>query len=339
MSISDAIALASSGENVPKEILEGAFHSIMRGEANDVEIAGLLIALRTKGETPNEIMAAARACLANADTSKVHDKNAIDTCGTGGDGASTFNISTISAFVASGAGATVVKHGNTAASSLSGSYDVLTKLGVKADLPIPVAANIAQEIGIGFFFARRAHPAMRYMASVRKSLKVRTIMNCLGPILNPVRVKRQLLGVYDQKLVSPIAEVLRGLGSERVLVVHGSDGLDELTTTGKSFAVFWDGERMTEYNVDPLKYGFRLSQSKELRGGEPKKNAQIGIAVLSGALGAPRDIVLLNSGAALWVAGLVNNLGEGVEAATESIDSGAAKGKLEKLIRRSQSEA
>ncbi len=339
MSLFEAIDLASSGIEVPSKILESAFHSIMQGEASDAEVAGLLVALRTKGETSSEIMAAARACLENADLNQLPDERAIDTCGTGGDGAATFNISTISALVAAGAGATVVKHGNKAASSRSGSYDVLEALGVKVDLPVSFAAEIARNIGIGFFFARRAHPAMRYMANARQKLKIRTIMNCLGPILNPVRVKRQLLGVYDQALVMPIAQVLRGLGSERVMVVHGSDGLDELTTTGTSFAVFWDGVEMVDYTIDPEQYGIKLARPEDLRGGDPAMNAKIGTSILSGELGAPRDIVVLNSGAALWVAGLAENFEKGIEAAAKSIDSGAAKKKLEALIRHSQREA
>ncbi len=338
MSLSDAIAAAASRQEVSAEILEAAFGTIMDGQASEAEIAGLLVALRTKGETVSEIIAAARACRARADTAPLPIADAVDTCGTGGDGASTFNISTVAAFVVAGAGVTVVKHGNRAASSRSGSYDVLEAFGVHADLPVARAAAIAGEIGIAFFFARRAHPAMRHMAPIRQQLRIRTIMNCLGPILNPVGVRRQLIGVYDPDLVPAIASALRGLGSERALVVHGSDGLDELTTTGGSTAMLWDGESEREYEIHPEQVGLSVAASADLRGGEPEDNARIGHAILAGESGAPRDIVLLNAAGALWASGRAADLAEGVSMAAKSIDSGAAREKLAALVDRTQRE-
>ena len=336
MSLSEAIAVAASGQEVSADVLEAAFGTIMDGEASEAEIAGLLVALRTKGETVSEIVAAARACRARADTATLPVADAVDTCGTGGDGASTFNISTVAAFVVAGAGVTVAKHGNRAASSRSGSYDVLEAFGVRADLPVARAAEIAAEIGIAFFFARRAHPAMRHMAPIRQQLRIRTIMNCLGPILNPVGVRRQLIGVYDPDLVPAIARALRGLGSERALVVHGSDGLDELTTTGPSKAVLWDGESESEHEIHPGDVGLQVAKSEDLRGGEPEENARIGRAILAGEAGAPRDIVLLNAAGALWAAGRASDLAEGLSLASTSIDSGAAREKLAALVERSQ---
>jgi anthranilate phosphoribosyltransferase len=255
VSVARALERACRGEEVEAAELEAAFGEIMDGKASPVAIAGLLVALRTKGETRNEIVAAARALRARAETAPLGRPDAVDTCGTGGDGSGTFNISTAAAFVVAGAGVPVAKHGNRAASSRAGSADVLEALGVRVDLPVAEASRILDAEGIAFFFARRAHPAMRHVAPVRQELGVRTLMNCLGPLLNPVGVRRQLVGVYDRALVENLAGALGDLGSERALVVHGSDGLDEITTTGVTFAAHFDGEAVRTFEIEPRDFG------------------------------------------------------------------------------------
>ncbi|HZO09605.1 MAG TPA: anthranilate phosphoribosyltransferase, partial [Myxococcota bacterium] len=228
------------GDDVPAAAMEAAFGEIADGKASPVAIAALLVALRAKGESVDEIVGAARALRARAVPAPAVDPRAIDTCGTGGDGAGTFNVSTAAAFVVAGAGVPVAKHGNRAASSRAGSIDVLEALGVCCELSVERSAEILARVGIAPFFARVAHPAMRQLAPVRSELGLRTIANCLGPLLNPVGVRRQVVGVYAAELVVPLAEALGRLGSERALVVHGSDGLDEITTTGASEAALLD---------------------------------------------------------------------------------------------------
>ena len=337
MSVRDAIEFAVRGEEVPAEVLEEAFAAIMDGEASTAQIAGLLAALRTKGETVGEIVAAARALRDRAVSVPCPVRGAIDTCGTGGDGAETFNISTTAAFLVAGAGVPVAKHGNRAASSRSGSADVLEALGVRIDLPVDEAAAVLEEVGIAFFFARLAHPAMRHVAPVREALGIRTLMNCLGPLLNPLGVERQLVGVYADELVEPLAAALGDLGAERALVVHGSDGLDELTTMGPSRVALLEDERLHGFEVEPQAYDLSPPVAGALRGGDACENAKILREVLAGEVGARRDVVLLNAGAAIWVAGLAEDLAEGIALARESLDSGAARERLELLIRASRS--
>lgn len=335
MSLREALEFAVRGEEVAAELLEAAFGEIMDGKASEAAIAGLLIALRTKGETVGEIVATARALRARADTAPLARADAIDTCGTGGDGAGTFNVSTAAAFVVAGAGVPVAKHGNRAASSRSGSADVLEALGVRVDLPIAEAARVLDDVGIAFFFARRAHPAMRFVAPVRQELGVRTLMNCLGPLLNPVGVRRQLVGVYERGLVERLAEALGALGSERALVVHGSDGLDELTTTGPSWAAHWRKGAVETLEIDPQALGIAVAAPEALRGGDAAQNAGILRRVLDGSEGPERDLVLLNAAAALWVADAAADLKEGLVRARESVDSGAARERLAALVRAS----
>jgi anthranilate phosphoribosyltransferase len=331
-----AIALAASRREVPGGELEAAFDEIALGQASPVQIAALLVALRTKGETPREIAAAARALRRHAEMAALADPRTVDTCGTGGDGAETFNISTIAAFVVAGAGVPVAKHGNRAATSRCGSFDVLEALGVQADLPIPVASRILAEVGIAPFFARRAHPAMRFVAPVRAELPHRTLMNAMGPLLSPVGARRQLIGVYARELVETLAEVLRELGSERALVVHGEDGLDEITTTAETHAALLEEGRIRTLRIEPEALGLSRARSEALRGGDAQENARIARAVLDGEPGAPRDIVLANAAAALWVAGAAGDLADGVALARASIASGAAKAKLAALAAATQ---
>jgi anthranilate phosphoribosyltransferase len=332
VSLRAAIDAAIRGVEVPGEVLETAFGEIMDGKASPVEITALLTALRCKGETVDEIVAAAKALRARAVTVPITDVNAIDVCGTGGDGANTFNISTTAAFVVAGAGVKVAKHGNRAASSETGSIDVLESLGVRVDLPVEESARILEKVGIAAFFARRAHPAMRYVAPVRRELKFRTLMNCLGPLLNPMGVRLQLIGVYSSELVEPLAEALGELGAIRALVVHGSDGLDEITTRGRTDVALLDGGTVSSFTIDPAGLGIPSPLPGALRGGTAAENAKIVRSLLDGESGARRDIVSINAGGALWVAGVAENLEEGMELARESIDSGAARERLEMLI-------
>jgi anthranilate phosphoribosyltransferase len=336
VSLREATQLAADRREVPGELLQAAFGEIMDGRASPVAITALLVALRTKGETVGEIVAAARALRSRAETAPLPDPRCIDTCGTGGDGAGTLNVSTIAAFVVAGAGVPVAKHGNRAASGRAGSADVLEALGVEPDLPIAVAARLVGEVGIGFLYARRAHPAMRHVAPIRAELGLRTLMNCLGPLLNPVGARRQLVGVYDAALVEPLAEALGRLGAERALVVHGDDGLDELTTCSTTRTALWDGRRVSTAVLDAAHFGIPRAAPEALRGGDAARNAEIARAVLRGGRGAERDIVLWNAAAALLVAEEVESLGKGLERAARSVDAGAALERLEALARATQ---
>jgi len=332
VSLREAVDAAVAGREVAAPVLEAAFDEIMSGRASEPLIAALLTALHMKGETVSEIVAAARALRARAVTAKAVDPHTVDTCGTGGDGAATFNISTAAAFVGAGAGVPVAKHGNRAASSRAGSADVLEALGVQVDIPVEASARILAEIGVAPFFARRAHPAMREVAPVRSALGFRTLMNCLGPLLNPVGVRYQVVGVYAAALVPTIAEALGALGAARALVVHGSDGLDELTTTGTSDAALFADGAVIRHRIDPADFGIARSAPDDLRGGDAETNAAILRGVLAGEPGPPRDIVLLNAGAALWVAEAAPDLGAGIARARESVDSGAARERLDLLV-------
>ena len=336
MSLDQAIQQASAGENVSADVLETAFRQIMEGEASPVQIAALLIALRTKGETVSEIVSVAKVLRSKADSVAPGLSGIVDTCGTGGDASGTFNISTTAAFVVAGAGVPVAKHGNRAASSRTGSVDVLEHLGVNVDLSVAASASILKQIGIATFFARRAHPAMRHVAPVRGELKVRTIMNCLGPLLNPVGAEFQVLGVYASELLPKLAAALGQLGTKRALLVHGEDGLDEITTCAVTQAVWVDSEGQRALQISPEEVGIRRASLGELQGGDAAKNAEIIRRVLAGDSGPARDIVVLNAAAALWVAGAAATLQAGVELAGQSIDAGAAQARLEALIAASQ---
>ena len=332
MSLHLAMTAAMEGSEVPGPVLEAAFTEIMDGTASAAQMAGLLIALRCKGETIGEIVTAAKALRSRAVMAPSVDPKAIDTCGTGGDGAGTFNISTTAAFVVAGAGVPVAKHGNRAVSSRAGSVDVLEALGVRVDLPVEESARVLAEAGIVTFFAPRAHPAMKVIAPVRRELGVRTLMNCLGPLLNPAGVRLQLVVVYATELVEPLAEALGELGAVRALVVHGSDGLDEITTCGRTDAALLADGAVSSIAIKPASLGIPPPLRGALRGGNAKENADIVHSLLEGESGARRDIVLINAGAAIWVAGAGEDIEEGIELARRSIDSGAARERLELLI-------
>lgn len=338
MSLREAIETAVGGRDVAPAVLEAAFREIITGNAPEAAIAGLLVALRAKGETVGEIVGAARALRAAAVTAPCLDPRTVDTCGTGGDGSNTFNISTTAAFVVAGAGVPVAKHGNRAASSRTGSIDVLEALGVRIDLSVEASARVLAEVGIAPFFARNAHPAMRHVAAVRQALGIRTLMNCMGPLINPLGVRFQVIGVYEEGLVVRLAEALVELGAARALVVHGSDGLDELTTTGPTHAALVHAGRVRALEVDPVDLSIDRAAPEELEGGTAEENAAILRAVLGGEGGARRDIVALNAAAALWVAEAAPDLASGMRLAVESLDSGAAAAKLEALVRATAAE-
>ena len=326
-----AIADLVEGRDLAPARLREAMGEIMDGKASPAAAAGLLIGLRMKGETVDEIVSVAEALRSRATSVTPRDPRTIDTCGTGGSGLDTFNISTTSAFVVAGAGVSVAKHGNRAASSRSGSFDVLEALGISIDLSVEVCGEILDEIGIAPFFARTAHPAFAHVAPVRAALGVRTLLNCLGPLLSPVGARYQIVGVYSRALVEPLAEALRRLGAERALVVHGDDGLDELTTTGTSSAALVAEGRVRVMRIEPESLGLARAEVPDLRGGDAVQNAALTRSILAGEAGPRRDIVLLNAAAALWVVEAVPSLEAGLERAASSIDEGAAAAKLEAL--------
>jgi anthranilate phosphoribosyltransferase len=320
------------GESLTEAEAQAVIGHVMDGDASESQIAGLLIALRMKGESVAEIVGAARAMRTHAIAVAPRRTDLVDTCGTGGDGLRTFNVSTAAGLVAAGAGAGVAKHGNRAVSSASGSADVLEALGVRVDLPAALVAECIDEVGFGFLFAPAHHPAMRHAAPVRRSLGVRTIFNVLGPLTNPVGARRQLVGVFDEALVLPIAETLRALGSERALVVHGSDGLDELSPCNPSTCADVTPDGVTVHTIDPRALGLAPSRTEELAGGDAATNAALLRALLDGELGPRRDAVTLNAGAALVAAGRADDLAAGLALAVAAIDDGRARLTLERLV-------
>jgi len=325
------IAKAATGAPLTAAEAEAAFGIMMSGDATPAQMGGFLMALRVRGETIDEIAGAARAMRARM-TPLSAPPGAIDTVGTGGDAAGTFNVSTASALVVAGAGVPVAKHGNRAFSSRSGSADVLTALGVNLDAHLTLIERAIREAGIGFMMAPRHHGAMRHVAGTRVELGTRTIFNILGPICNPAGVRRQLVGVFSRDWLEPIATTLGKLGSERAWVVHGSDGLDELTLTGPSWVAELADGKVTTFELSPGDVGLPTVSAERLKGGEPEDNARAIVSVLSGEPGPFRDFVLLNAAAALVIGGAANDLKEGVERAAAAIDGGAAHAALDRLV-------
>jgi anthranilate phosphoribosyltransferase len=324
------LAQVAAGRALSESEAEAAFDIIMSGNATPSQMGGLLMALRVRGETVDEITGAARIMRAKALTIDA-PPGTIDTVGTGGDGSGSFNISTASALVVAGSGVPVAKHGNRAFSSRSGAADVLAALGVNIEADMEVVRRCLWEIGMCFLMAPRHHSAMRHVGPTRVELGTRTIFNLLGPMSNPAQVRRQLVGVFAPEWVVPMAEVLGRLGAERAWVVHGS-GLDELTTAGiTNVAEFKDG-KVTSFEVTPEQVGLTRVTLDALKGGEPAHNAALMRDLLGGARGALRDVVLLNSAAALIVAGRAEDLPAGVAMAARSLDSGAARDVLERLV-------
>lgn len=332
--ILDALHKAVAREDLTAEQARAALLEILEGSPAESLLAALLVALRMKGETVEEVVGFARAlrdCAVGVECGP-DPRPLVDTCGTGGDGARTFNISTASAFVAAGAGARVAKHGNRSISSRCGSADVLEELGAQLSLPPPRIAQCVREVGIGFLFAPALHPAMRHVQPVRAQLKVRTIFNLLGPLANPAGAQAQVVGVFDPRLAPLVAEALARLGIERGMVVHGSNGLDEITTTGPTQAVEIHQDRITQRVLHPEDFRVEPTELEKLAGGDRQENAAIVRAVLTGEKGPRRDIVLVNAAAALLTAGLASDLLAAMDLARASIDSGRALEKLTRFI-------
>jgi anthranilate phosphoribosyltransferase len=330
--IKEAIGTLVAGNNLSYEEAYFVMGEIMGGEATPAQVGAFLTALRLKGETADEIAGLASVMRAKATPVKIKGP-AIDIVGTGGDGAATFNVSTAAAFVAAGAGIKVAKHGNRAMSSQCGSADILEALGVKIDLSAESVAECIENAGIGFMFAQVFHPAMKYAAPVRKEIGIRTVFNLLGPLTNPANVEHILLGVPSEDIGAKIAAVLKRLGIKHALVVYGKDGLDEISISGKT--VIWDVTKdklSSPYEVSPKDFGFSKEEIGEIKGGTPQENASTLHRILGGEKSVLRDIVVMNAAAGLIAGDVTKNIKEAVKLAQESIDSGKAKGKLERLV-------
>jgi len=327
-----ALAELMEGRDLNQEGARDVMRSIMDGEATPGQIGAFLVALRIKGETADEIAGCAEAMREHVLVVRPARTDLVDTAGTGGDGAGTFNISTAAALVAAAAGAGVAKHGNRAVSSSSGSADVLEALGFNLELPPETIARSIDELGFGFLFSPTHHPAMRHAAPVRRDLATLTVFNVLGPLTNPAGARAQVVGVYAPDLVPTIAEVLSRLGAERAFVVHGAAGVDELSPAGPNLVCEVANGQVRRREIDPLDLGIDRCAPDELRGGDPADNAETIRRIFSGAEGGKRDAVLLNAAGAIAAGGLARDLGEGVGLAREAIDSGAAGERLEALI-------
>jgi len=325
-------AIVNQGRSLSEEEAAGVMEEIMSGEATPAQLAAFLVALRLKGETTEEIAGMARVMRAKALRVPFEGASLLDTCGTGGDRMGTFNVSTAAAFVAAGAGAIVAKHGNRAITSQCGSADVLEALGARIDLPPEGVAHCLREVGVGFMFAPTFHPAMRFAAGPRREIGVRSVFNILGPLTNPAGAKAQVLGVADAAIGEKMTQVLGRLGCRHALVVHGEDGLDEMTLGGPSLVYELKEGDIRSYRVTPEEVGLRPASGQAVKGGSPQENAAAIRAVFGGEQGPLRDIVLLNSAAALVAADKVATLAEGVTLAAQAIDSGAAREKLGRFI-------
>ncbi|CAN4276603.1 TrpD Anthranilate phosphoribosyltransferase [Methylophilaceae bacterium] len=321
-----------AGQDLGHANMLSIMKQVMQGELTPAQIAGFLVALRIKGETVDEITAAATVMRAlSTKVSIADDAHLIDTCGTGGDGIQTFNVSTVSAFVAAAAGAKVAKHGGRSVSSTCGSADVLEALGVNVNLTPEQVANCVDTIGIGFMFAPNHHSAMKHSAPVRRELGVRTLFNLLGPLTNPANAKRQLMGVFKADLTLTLAKVLQNLGSEHVLVVHGADGMDEISFTGDTHIAELKNGQISQYTVNPALFGLNCHNLTSIQIQHAEQSKDMVLAVLNGEKGPAREIVLMNAGAAIYVAGITESLHAGINQAGLVIDNGQALAKLEAL--------
>jgi len=342
--ITDALQrIANHRESLTREEARAVMTEVFSGSATDAQIAALLVALHMKGETVEEIVGFAEAMRAAAEPLPIHENSTVDvsdtgrdalvdTCGTGGDASGTFNISTATAFVVAGAGVRVAKHGNRSLSSRCGSADVMETLGVKISLPTAVLATCLEEVGMVFLFAPTMHSAMKYVQPARRELRLRTVFNLLGPLTNPARASAQVVGVYSLDLAEKLAEALSMLGVHRALVVHGLDGLDEITITGPTRIAEVREGNVHSYEVTPEEFGLSRATLEDISGGDAEANAAIIREVLAGKKSSRRDVVLLNSAAALVAAGRADHLGNALPLAAQSIDSGAASRKLEALV-------
>jgi anthranilate phosphoribosyltransferase len=329
--IKEAISALVSGRSLAADDAAQVMEEIMQGEATPAQFGAFVTALRLKGETVDEIVGLARTMRARAIPVVAYGL-VVDTCGTGGDGSQTFNISTTAAFVAAGAGLKVAKHGNRAMSSQCGSADVLEALGVKIDLTAEQVQRCLQDVGIGFMFAPSFHPAMKYASVPRREIGIRTVFNILGPLTNPAGAKAQVLGVANDTLVEKMAQALQQLGCQHALVVHGEDGLDEITVAGETHICELKGNHILNYVISPEKIGLTRADSESLKGGDAKENAEMLRNILAGAPGPQRDAVLMNTAAVLLAGDKAQTLRQGVELAQQTIDSGQALNKLEQLI-------
>src|ERR1700754_732537 len=325
------IGKVATGATLSRDEAASAFDSMMSGEATPSQMGGLLMALRVRGETVDEITGAVAAMRAKMLRVKA-PANAVDVVGTGGDGSGSVNVSTCASFIVAGAGVPVAKHGNRALSSRSGAADVLSSLGVRIDIAPDHVGRCVREAGIGFMFAPAHHPAMKNVGPTRVELATRTIFNLLGPLSNPAGVTRQMIGVFSRQWVQPLAQVLKNLGAEAVWVVHGSDGLDEITLTGPTFVAALEGGNIRTFDVTPEQAGLSRAGGDALKGGDADANAVALQGVLDGKPGAFRDVALLNAAAALIVAGKAGDLKEGVRVGAKSVDSGAAAARLKHLV-------
>ena len=335
----DHIRRVAAGADLTADDMRSAVDAIMDGEATPAQVSALLVALALKGETPDEIAGAAMAMRAHAVAVPAACRSVMDVCGTGGDASGTFNISTAVAFVVSGAGVTVAKHGNRAMSSRCGSADVLEALGVRIDAGPEAAAAALERDAIAFLFAQAYHPAMRYVAPVRREIGIRTLFNVIGPLSNPAGAVRQVVGVPRPALLDLVAGALQRLGSERGAAIHGFGGLDELSLEGSSAVHEWTGTQIITYAIDPESVGLERAPNAALAGGDAAENASIIRGVLAGERGPHRDVVVLNAGLALMVAGVTETIVDGVVRAGAAIDSGAAAAKVTALVRSTQREA
>ncbi|MGB9597387.1 MAG: anthranilate phosphoribosyltransferase [Candidatus Poribacteria bacterium] len=331
--IREAINKLVNNEDLSQEESSMAMNEIMNGEATPAQIASFITALRMKGETIDEITGCAKVMREKVTPIKTNADYVVDTCGTGGDNSHTFNISTISAFVAAGAGVRIAKHGNRAVSSNCGSADVLKAIGVNIEADADKVAKCVDEVGIGFLFAPLLHPAMKYAITPRREIGIRTIFNILGPLTNPASARGQVLGVYDRSLTESLAHVLKNLGSDHIFVVHGADGLDEITVTDRTFVSELKDGKVYSYTINPEDFDIPKADKSELIGGTTDENAKIILNILKGEKGAKRNIVLLNAGTAIVAGGKASTIKEGIALAEESIDSGKALQKLEMLIK------
>jgi anthranilate phosphoribosyltransferase len=336
--IQRALQRLLDGHDLSREEARAVMGAIMRGEATPAQIGGFLVALRAKGETADEIAGCAEAMREHVLAVHPRRDDLVDTAGTGGDGANTFNISTAAALVAAAAGSGVAKHGNRAASSATGAADVLEALGFTLELPRERIERSIDELGFGFLFAQAHHPAMRHAAPVRRELATRTVFNVLGPLTNPAGARAQLVGVYSPSIVRTIAEALVQLGARRAYVVHGAGGIDELSPAGPNLVCEVENGTVREYQLDPDELGVPRAEAAELRGGDPEHNARALREVLEGGNGGHRSAVLLNAAGAIAASGHARNLGEGLDAARKAIDSGAAAARLEELVAFSRAE-
>lgn len=337
--IKEATAKLIDGKNMSFAEAKSVMDEIMSGEASDIQISAYLTALSCKGETIDEITGSADSMRSHALPINHGLDEVFEIVGTGGDNSKSFNISTTSSIIIASAGVKVAKHGNRAASSLSGAADCLEALGVNINLTQEQCIKLLGEVGICFLFAQKYHASMKYVAPVRKALGVRTIFNLLGPLTNPASANVQLLGVYSDKLVEPLAKVLSNLGVKRGMSVYGTDGLDEISISAPTMVCEFEGDRFNTYEMSPTDFGFELCDKSEIVGGSPAENAEITRRILSGEKGAKRNAVMLNAGAGLYLGRKADSLADGVRLAEELCDSGAAMKKLEEFIEASNSVA